>query len=386
MRNNFLTFGAPFIKDEEIKEVLDTLESGWLGTGPKTKLFEKNFSKYIGSKNAIALNSCTAGLHLALDSFGIGMGDEVISTPMTFPATINVIEHVGAKPVFVDVKRNTFNIDENKIEAAITSDTKAIIPVHLAGRPCEMETILSIAKKYDLKVIEDAAHATESYYSGNKIGNTGDVTCFSFYVTKNIVTGEGGMLTTNNNEIAEMVRTRSLHGISKDAWNRFSDKGYSHYETKYPGYKYNMIDIQASLGIHQLNRVDESLLIRNKHWDQYNQAFKNLDEIDIPLEQKNIVHARHLYTIILRLKTLKINRDQFIIELKNRNIGSGIHYTAVHLHQYYKHKYSYKKGDYPNSEWISERTISLPLSPKITSKDISDVISSVLDIIKEFRL
>ena len=256
MRKKFLTFGSPLIEEAEINEVKDTLKSGWLGTGPKTKLFEENFSKYSNAKYAIGLNSCTAGLHLALDALGVKSGDEIITTPMTFPATTNVIEHVGARPVLVDIKRNTFNIDEKKIEEAITSRTKAIMPVHLTGRPCEMDVIVQIAEKYKLKVIEDAAHAAEAYFKGLKVGSISDVTCFSFYVTKNIVTGEGGMVTTNDKKLADKIRIRSLHGISKDAWKRFSEEGYSHYETIYPGFKYNMIDIHEQKGNIVYNEIN----------------------------------------------------------------------------------------------------------------------------------
>ena len=385
MRKNFLTFGKPDIQEPEINEVINTLKSGWLGTGPKTKLFEKKFAQYVNAKFSIALNSCTAGLHLALDVLEIGPGDEVITTPMTFPATINVIEHVGAKPVFVDIKKKTLNIDESKIESAISKSTKAIIPVHLAGMPCEMNIISSLAQKYNIKVIEDAAHSIESYYKGKKIGSISDMTCFSFYATKNLVTGEGGMVTTNDKILAEKIRISSLHGISKDAWKRFSEKGYSHYETLYPGYKYNMTDIQSSLGIHQLSRMKSQLKIRNNFWKQYDEAFKNIPEIDLPDTIEGVTHSRHLYIIILRLSKLKISRDEFMFELKKRNIGSGVHYTAVHNHKFYRDKYSYTPEDFPNANWISSRTVSLPLSSVLDSDDIDDVINAVVDIISCFK-
>ncbi len=385
MRKNFLTFGKPDIQDSEINEVIDTLKSGWLGTGPKTKLFERKFAQYANAKFAIALNSCTAGLHLALDALEIAPGDEVITTPMTFPATINVIEHVGAKPVFVDIKKKTLNIDESEIESVISKSTKAIIPVHLAGMPCEMNIISSIAQKYNIKVIEDAAHSIESYYKGKKIGSISDMTCFSFYVTKNLVTGEGGMVTTNDKILAEKIRISSLHGISKDAWKRFSEKGYSHYETLYPGYKYNMTDIQSSLGIHQLSRMKSQLKIRNNFWKQYDEAFKNIPEIDLPDTIEGVTHSRHLYIIILRLSKLKISRDEFMFELKKRNIGSGVHYTAVHNHKFYRDKYSYAPEDFPNANWVSSRNVSLPLSSALGSDDIDDVINAVVDIISCFK-
>ncbi len=384
MRKNFLTFGKPDIQESEINEVIDTLKSGWLGTGPKTKNFEKKFAEFVNAKFAVALNSCTAGLHLALDVLEIGPGDEVITTPMTFPATINVIEHVGAKPVFVDINEDTLNIDETKIESAISKSTKAIIPVHLAGMPCELDFIFTLANKYNLKVIEDAAHSIESFYRGKKIGSLSDITCFSFYVTKNLVTGEGGMVTTNNKDLAKSIRIRSLHGISKDAWSRFSDKGYSHYETLYPGFKYNMTDIQSSLGIHQLSRLEDQLKIRNAYWLMYDKAFKNIPQIKTPSMIDDIVHARHLYIIILRLSKLKINRDEFMFKLKKMNIGTGVHYTAIHNHKFYREKYSHKPEDFPHANHISERTISLPLSSALDPSDIEDVINAVIEIVNSF--
>ena len=382
MRKSFLVFGAPLIGDNEINEINDTLRKGWLGTGPKTKQFEQEFAKYTGSKYAIGLNSCTAGLHLALDVLGIKKGDEVITSPMTFASTANVIEHVGAKPVFSDIEIDSQNIDPQKLEKIITKDTKAIIPVHMAGRPCKMDEIMEIASKHNIIVIEDAAHATEAKLNHKKIGSIAHMACFSFYVTKNLVTGEGGMLTTDNAEWADEIRIRSLHGISKDAWKRYSNEGFSPYETLYPGYKYNMTDMQASLGIHQLAKLDQSLKVRKKLWYKYNQAFKDCSAIKIPTEENHIQHARHLYTILIRLSKLSINRNQFIDELKKRNIGSGIHFTALHLHKFYKEKYNYKIGNYPNAEWISNRTISLPLSAALDSQDIEDVLEAVLDIIE----
>jgi len=385
VRDSFLIFGSPDIQEAEVQEVVDTLRSGWLGTGPKTHRFEEQFKEYIGCKHALALNSCTAGLFLALDVIGIGPGDEVITTPMTFAATANVIVHHGARPVFVDVERETMNIDPSKIEEAVTPRTKAIIPVHMAGRPCKMDEIMDIARRHDLVVIEDAAHAVEAWYKDQKVGNIGDITAFSFYVTKNVTTGEGGMVTTNNDQWAEEMRIRSLHGISKDAWKRYSAEGFQPYETIYPGYKFNMMDIQASLGIHQLARVEENLKIREKYWRMYNEAFAELPEIITPIEEEGIRHARHLYTILIRPEILTINRNQFIEALKAENIGTGIHYTALHLHKYYREAFGYKRGDFPNAEWISDRTISLPLSPKLTEKDVIDVIQAVRKVIQVCR-
>lgn len=392
VRESFLIFASPQILEDEIQEVVSTLRSGWLGTGPKTHRFEEDFKIYVGSKHAVALNSCTAGLHLALEVIGIKEGDEVITSPITFPSTANVIVHHRAKPVFADVDRSTMNIDPQKLEDKIkerkaqNSKMKAIVPVHFGGRPCEMDAIMDIAKRYNLFLIEDAAHAIEAVYKGKKVGNIGDITAFSFYVTKNVVTGEGGMITTNNNEWAEEIRLKSLHGISKDAWSRYSAKGFQPYETQYPGYKYNMTDIQASLGIHQLARVEENLKVREKYWRIYNEAFSEVEELIIPVEQNNIKHARHLYTILLNLERLKINRNQFIEALKAENIGTGIHFTALHLHKYYRETFGFRRGDYPNSEFISDRTVSLPLSAKLTEKDVQDVIEAVKKLINYYRI
>ncbi len=382
-RDAFLIFGAPRFFQEELKEMLETLRSGWWGTGPKVLKFEEDFKKYTHAKHAVAVNSATAAMHLGLDALGVGPGDEVITTPMTFASTANVVIHLKAKPVFADVDRSTGNIDPKEIEKKITKKTKVIIPVHLYGRPCRMDKILSIAKKHKLYVLEDAAHATESWFKGKKIGSISDMTAFSFYVTKNVATGEGGMLTTNNAKWADLARVRRLHGISKDAWKRYSASGFEPYETVYPGYKYNMMDIQASLGIHQLKRAEPNLKIRNRYWKILTAAFKNLDGVIPPApDEKDIVHARHLYTINLEIEKLKISRNQFIDELKKENIGAGIHFTALHLHKYYRKTFGFKLGDFPNAEWIGERTVSLPFYPHMSLRDVEDVIQAVTKIVK----
>ena len=382
-RDSFLIFGAPRFFQEELKEMLETLRSGWWGTGPKVLKFEEDFKKYTHAKHAVAVNSATAAMHLGLDALGVGPGDEVITTPMTFASTANVVIHLKAKPVFADVDRSTGNIDPKEIEKKITKKTKAIIPVHLYGRPCRMDKILAIAKKHKLYVLEDAAHATESWFKGKKIGSISDMTAFSFYVTKNVATGEGGMLTTNNVKWADLARVRRLHGISKDAWKRYSASGFEPYETVYPGYKYNMMDLQASLGIHQLKRAEPNLKIRNKYWQIMTKAFLKLNGVIPPAsDEKDIVHARHLYTINLEIEKLKINRNQFIDELKKENIGAGIHFTALHLHKYYRETFGYKKGDFPNAEWIGERTVSLPFYPHMSLRDVEDVIQAVTKIVK----
>jgi len=386
VRDKFLIFGAPRFFKDELKEMLDTIRSGWWGTGPKVQKFEEDFKKYAQTKQAVAVNSATAAMHLGLDVLGVKADDEVITTPLTFVSTANVILHCGAKPVFADVDQQTGNIDPQEISNKITKKTKVIIPVHLYGRPCQMDEITKLAKKHQLYVLEDAAHATETWHKGKKIGSISDMTAFSFYVTKNVATGEGGMLTTNNQVWAEKAKVRRLHGISADAWKRYSTAGYRPYEGVYPGYKYNMMDIQASLGIHQLKRAETNLKIRNKYWQVYNKAFKQLDGVIPPApDEKNIVHARHLYAINLELEKLKINRNQFIDALKAENIGAGIHFTALHLHKYYRETFGFKPGDFPNAELIGERTVSLPFYPHMTEKDVQDVIKAVEKIVGYFR-
>lgn len=377
MRANFLTYGSPLIEQPEIDEVVASLKSGWIGTGPKVHKFEEMFKRYKGAKFAMALNSCTAALHLSMLAIGIRRGDEVIVPAMTFAATANSVIHSGGVPVFADCLRDTMNVDPADIERKITRRTKAIIPVHFAGRACDMSGIMSIARKRKLKVIEDCAHAIETEYHGKKAGRFGDLGCFSFYVTKNIVTGEGGMVITGNEEYADKIKVLGLHGMSKDAWKRFSDEGYKHYQVVYAGFKYNMMDIQAALGIHQLKRVEKYWRRRREIWGQYNKAFTGLPVFTPAAVEKDTKHALHLYTLLLDIDNLKISRDKFLVEMTRRNIGVGVHYTALPLHPYYRKAYGYRRGDFPNAEWISERTVSLPLSPKLSVRDARDVIEAV---------
>jgi len=381
MRPNFLPFCLPSIGEEEKRELLDTLESGWLSTGPKTKRFEENIAKYVGSKHAIAVNSCTAALHLSLVTGGIEKGDEVITSPFTFASTANVVLHQGARPVFVDIDRKTFNIDPNKIEEAITPKTKAIIPVHFAGQPCEMDKILEIADTHGLKVFEDCAHSIGASYKGKMSGTHGDTGCYSFYAIKNMTTGEGGMLVTDNDDIAEKARIYSLHGISKDAWKRYTSSGSWYYELVYPGFKYNMMDIQASLGIHQLIKLSKFIEIREKYAKTYDENFADLGYITTPFVNGNVSHARHLYPILLDIDRLKINRAQFIELLKESNIGATVNFIPIPLHPYYAKTFGYSRGAYPVSEWVYDRIVSLPLYPKMTPDDINYVSSTVRKII-----
>lgn len=380
-KKEYIVFGAPMIEQAEIEEMIKTLHSGWLGTGPKTAEFERMMSELTGAKYAMAVNSCTAALHLSLIAAGIGAGDEVITTPLTFCATANAIIHSGATPVFVDVNLETMNIDENKIEKAITKKTKAIMPVHLAGRPCEMDKIMEIAQKHNLLVIEDAAHAIGAEYKGKKIGNIADLTCFSFYVTKNITTGEGGMVLTNNKNFSDKIKILALHGMSKDAWKRFSDDGYKHYEVIYPGFKYNMMDIQASLGIHQLTRIEKYDKIRKEIWDYYDENLKDLNLGLFSYKNLDIKHVKHLYIILIDEKKCGISRDKFMQEMHLHGIGTGVHYNPVHLHKYYRDTYGYKNGDYPNAEYIGSRTVSLPLGAKMTMDDAKRVVETIKKIL-----
>ncbi len=384
MRDSFLIFGSPKIEEDEIQEVADCLRSGWISTGPRVGKFQDMFRQFIGSKHALALNSCTAGLHLSMLAAGLGPGDEVLTTPMTFAATANAIIHAGAKPVFVDIELPSMNIDPQLIEEKITPKTKAVIPVHLCGRPCSMDLIMETAARYGLTVIEDAAHAVEAEYKGRKIGTIGDITVFSFYVTKNLVTGEGGMITTDNDEYAEKVETYGLHGMSRGAWKRYSDDGFKHYQVVFPGFKYNMMDIQAAMGIHQLRKIKKYHKRREEIWNRYDAAFKNMPVQIPPPGEQNTKHARHLYTLLLKLRDIRVGRDRIQQALHEENIGTGIHFISLHLHPYYREAYAYKKDAFPNALYVSDRTISLPLSARLTDEDVQDVINAVTLVLDRF--
>jgi dTDP-4-amino-4,6-dideoxygalactose transaminase len=374
--DRFLVFGAPLIEEEEIAAVVDCLRSRWIGTGPKASLFEKEFATFKEKRFAVALNSCTAALHLAMLASGVRPNDEVITTPMTFCATVNAIIHSGAIPVLADCDPVTMNITAANIEERITAKTRAILVVHFAGRCCEMDDIMRLARSYDLLVIEDCAHALESEYHGRKSGDFGDMGCFSFYVTKNITTAEGGMVVTDDERMASRLKILGLHGMSKDAWRRFSDEGYRHYEVVHAGFKYNMTDIQASLGLHQLKRVERYWQRRREIWERYNSSFSDLP-CRLPADpEPGTRHGLHLYTPLIEVERLGKSRDWVLAALTAENIGVGVHYTPVHLHPYYRKTYGWKKGDFPHAEWIGERTLSLPLSPSLLDKDVEDVITA----------
>lgn len=383
-RAKFLPFSPPFIGDEEIAEVVDTLRSEWITTGPKTKRFEAEFAGFLGAPAALALNSCTAALHTALITLGVGPGDEVITTPMTFAATINVIEHVGATPVLVDVQPDTLNIDPVKVEAALSARTKVILPVHYAGHPVDLSDLYAIAEERGLSVVEDAAHALPAKYMGRYIGSSNNPVAFSFYATKNLTTAEGGML-TGHPDFLERARIVSLHGMSRDAWRRYEKGAKWYYEVILPGFKYNMTDIQAALGLAQLRKLDQFQRRRREVVAAYNSAFRNIEALEIPVERQGVEHAWHLYVLRLRPEAMRIGRDQFIEELRVRNIGTSVHFIPIHLHPYYQRKYGYQPGDLPVAYENYTRMISLPLHPGLSDHDVADVIEAVLDVVRSYR-
>lgn len=380
-KERFIVFGAPLIEEAEIEEVIATMRSGWLGTGPKVARFEQDFRQFKGTRNVMAVNSCTAALHLSVLAAGIKPGDEVITTPLTFCATVNAIIHAGGTPVLADIDKRTMNIDPSQIISKITPATKAIVPVHFAGRPCDMDTISAIAKKYGLKVVEDCAHAVEAEYKGKKVGTIGDFGCFSFYATKNIVTGEGGMVITDEDDSAARIKMLALHGMSKDAWNRFSNEGYRHYQVVECGFKYNMMDLQAAIGLHQLQRVDRYWKRRAEIWSRYNEAFSELPVV-IPADpEADTRHSYHLYTLMIDITQTGISRDDFLVAMTAENIGVGVHYLSVPEHLYYQREYGWNPSEFPQAMEVGRNTVSLPLSPKLTEEDVEDVIYAVKKII-----
>lgn len=381
--SDFIVFGAPDIQQAEIDEVVASMESGWLGTGPKVARFEQNFAQYkkINPDQVAALNSCTAALHVSMIAAGLGPGDEVITTAMTFCATVNAIIHSGATPVLADIEPDSLNIDPNEIEKKITGRTKAIIPVHFAGRPCNMDAIMAIANKHDLIVIEDCAHAIETEWKGRTAGTFGDFGCFSFYVTKNVATGEGGMVIAKNPESIERIKVLSLHGMTKDAWHRFGDEGYKHYYVVEAGFKYNMMDLQAAIGIHQLERINKNWERRKLIWDLYQDAFSDLPISSPPAPCQDIRHAYHLYTLMIEESHCGISRDGFIEEMGKSNIGVGVHYLSLAEHPYYKERYGWGPDTCPVANQYGRHTVSLPLSAKLSDEEVTHIINTVKTII-----
>jgi dTDP-4-amino-4,6-dideoxygalactose transaminase len=382
-RSEFLLFSPPSIGEEEVEEVADTLRSGWITTGPKTRLFEAAFGSLVGAPDSVGLNSCTAGLHLGLLTLGVQPGDEVITTPLTFCACANVIEHLGATPRFVDVEPDTLNLDPAAVEAAVTPRTRAILAVHYAGHPADLDAINTTASRYGLGVMEDAAHALPARYKGRVIGSGPNPVSFSFYATKNLTTGEGGML-TGPAELLGRARTLGLHGMSRDAWKRYGPGGSWFYNVDEPGFKYNMTDIQAAMGLAQLKKLPRFQQRRRQVVAAYNRAFQGIESLELPADRLEVEHAWHLYVLRLRLEALRIDRNRFIEELGARNIGTSVHFIPIHLHRYYQQRYHYAPDSLPVAWSNYQRMLSLPLNPLLTDEDVNDVIEAVLDIVARF--
>lgn len=399
MRETFLPFSPPQIDETEIEAVVAALRSGWLTTGPRTQEFAERFSARVGAPAALAVNSATAALHVALESWGIGPGDLVFTTPLTFASTVHNIEHVGATPVLVDVDRSTLNIDPEQLEKAIRAafdgkgrtglEPKVLLPVHFAGQPCDLDPILDLAAEFGLKVLEDAAHSLPAAYKGTTIGNTDHpsverAVAFSFYATKNLTTAEGGMLTGSSDFITE-ARLWSLHGLGRDAWKRYGKGGSWHYEVTRPGYKYNMTDIAAALGLVQLDKLDTMDARRQIIAESYTEAFSEWPELTVPGVRADVHHAWHLYTLRLNLDLLSIDRNQFIEEMAAQNIGTSVHFIPIHHHEYYAKKYAYDQEALPVATAAYRCEISLPIYPSMTDADVSDVISTVQKIVVSNR-
>jgi len=381
-----IPFHRPYITEDEINEVVDSLRSGWLTMGPKTLRFEEEFSRYLGAPNALSVSSCTAAMHLALVAMGLKPGDEVIVPDITFTATAEVVCYFGARPVIVDVDNATHNMDVAAVDKAITPKTRAIMPVHYGGQPCDMDEILEIARVRGLTVIEDAAHALPATYRGRKVGTIGDLTCFSFYVTKTLCTGEGGMVTTENNEWAERIRTLRLHGISKDAWKRYSKDGAWFYEVVEAGYKYNMTDIQAALGVAQLKKIDGMWERRIEIVGRYTEAFSDIpDLLRTPLERDDRESAWHLYVIKLNTEALKIDRSAVMEALKGAGVSTSVHFIPLHRHPFYRDTFGLDARDFPVSENIFERIISLPIYPGMSDLEVGFVIDTLVSTLKKFK-
>lgn len=379
----FIVFGSPLIQQPEIDEVLACMESSWLGTGPRVARFEADFAQHraLSASRVAAVNSCTAALHVSMVAAGLDAGSEVITTPLTFCATANAIIHAGLTPVLADVDASTQCIDPAAIEAAITPRTSAILPVHFAGRPCDMDAIMGIANKHGLAVIEDCAHAIETEYHGKKAGSFGDFGCFSFYATKNITTGEGGMIVGREEALVARARILALHGMSKDAWHRFGDKGYKHYQVVECGFKYNMMDLQAAIGIHQLARVESTWQRRLEIWNTYMSALADLPLALPAAIEEDTRHAFHLFTILVDEDRCGISRDGFLDAMNASRIGTGVHYLSLAEHPYYQQRFGWQPEQWPNAMRIGRTTVSLPLSPKLTDAEVSRIVATVRSIL-----
>ena len=386
VRPAFLPFSRPTIGQAEIDEVVDSMRSGWLTTGPKVARFEEEFSQWSGGQEAIAVNSATAGLHVAVVTLDLAPGDEVITSPITWPSTVNNIEICGARPVFADVDHETLEIDPADVERHLSPKTRAIIPVHLTGAPCDLDPLREICKTRNLNLIEDAAHAVGTRYKGRLIGSDSELAVFSFHPIKNMTTGEGGMILCNDPERANRMRRLCFHGISRDAWKRYSKGGVPQYEVREPGFKYNMLDLEAAIGLHQFAQLEKFNTRRAGLARNYDRLLADIPEIrplGIPLYPHR--HAWHLYIVRLEIEALTIDRDRFLLALRDENIGTGLHFPAVHLQHFYREKYGYRPGMLPNAEWNSERLFSLPLYPLLEEKDQEDVAEALRKTIERYR-
>lgn len=383
VKKSYIVFGSPAIGQSEVRGVTQILKTKWIGSGPKTKEFEEIFKNYVGSRNAAAVNSCTAALHLSLLAAGLKHGDEVITSAFTFCSTVNAIIHSGATPVLADIDPKSWNICPEQILNKISKRTRAIVPVHYAGYPCEIHKILKIADNNGLKVIEDCAHAIETEVSGKHAGTFGDFGCFSFYVTKNITTAEGGMILAKRRSDIEKIKRMALHGLSSDAWKRFSDKGYRHYRVRELGFKYNMTDIAASLGCHQLIKIKKMQDHRAKIWKLYKESLKDLPITLPPETSKNNQHARHLFPILINKRTTGLTRDEFIAAMHKKGIGTGVHYLSIPEHPYFRKRFGWRPEKWPVAMRVGRQTVSLPLSASLDLKGAERVVQSVREIINE---
>ncbi|MDX1664348.1 MAG: DegT/DnrJ/EryC1/StrS aminotransferase family protein [Candidatus Promineifilaceae bacterium] len=386
MRSEFLPFAQPDIDEQELQAVHETIASGWLTTGPRTHQFEQAFAEAVGARHAIAVNSCTAAMHLALEAIGLQAEDEVITSPYTFAATAEVVRYFDARPVLIDVRPDDLNLDPQQLEQAMTERTRAVIPVHIAGLPAEMDEIVEIARRHDLRVIEDAAHAFPTTYKGRMIGALSDFTCFSFYATKTLTTGEGGMITTDDDQWAERCRIMALHGISKDAWKRYTAEGTWYYEIIAPGYKYNMTDVAAAMGLVQLGKAERMRERRCEIAQRYHAAFGRLPALQTPADRLDSTHAWHLYMLRVHLDQLTIDRAQFVEALNRHNIGASVHFIPLHLHPYYRDTYGYEPEDFPVAYREYQREISLPIYSRMSDDDVEDVIQAVSEIVTQHRV
>jgi dTDP-4-amino-4,6-dideoxygalactose transaminase len=380
-RDGYVDFSRPSLGTQEIGEVVAALESGWLSTGPRVRDFERRFAEFVGAPHALAVSSCTAALHLALLAAGVGPGDEVITTPLTFCATANAILQTGAIPVFADVDPATMNLDPAAAAAAVTPRTKALLPVHYGGRPADVVALRAVADRHGLALIEDAAHCVDGAVNGRRVGSIGDFTCFSFYATKNLTTGEGGMVTTASGQADEWMRVASLHGMSKDAWSRYSRAGGRLYDVVMCGFKYNMMDIQAALGLKQLERLPEMQARRRALWERYDEGLADLPLARPAAPAPGTVHARHLYAVLVDASRTGCSRDDLRQSLQERGIGTSVHFTALHLFTYYAQRLGLRRGQFPAAEYISDHTLSLPFSPALSDEEADRVVDNVRELV-----